>query len=97
MFFSQLLCLHLQTRTSRTLTHVNIKGKQLQIMIYNSKQIPTQLLESINSTPTMLRDDGNDKLSLITESVAATRIDMHPAGEEPDQHAIRLTPGGSHV
>jgi hypothetical protein len=26
-----------------------------------------------------------------------TRIDIHPAGEEPDQHAIRLIPGGSNV
>jgi hypothetical protein len=38
-----------------------------------------------------------DKLPLITESVTATWIDIHPAGEEPDQHAIRLTPRGSHV
>jgi hypothetical protein len=26
-----------------------------------------------------------------------TQIDIHPAGEEPDQHAICLIPGGSHV
>jgi hypothetical protein len=26
-----------------------------------------------------------------------TQIDIHPAGEEPDQHVIRLTPRGSHV
>jgi hypothetical protein len=26
-----------------------------------------------------------------------TRIDIHHVGEEPDQHAIRLTPGGSHI
>jgi hypothetical protein len=32
-----------------------------------------------------------DKLPLITESVAVSRIDIHPAGEEPDQHTIRLT------
>jgi hypothetical protein len=38
-----------------------------------------------------------DKLSLITKSVAVTRIDIHPTGKEPNQHAIRLTPGGSHV
>jgi hypothetical protein len=38
-----------------------------------------------------------DKLPLITESVTVTRIDIHPAGEEPDQHVIRLTPEGSHV
>jgi hypothetical protein len=30
-------------------------------------------------------------------SVAVTQIDIYPTGEEPDQHAIRLTPGGSHV
>jgi hypothetical protein len=36
-------------------------------------------------------------MSLITESVAATRIDIHPTVKEPDQHAIRLTPGGSYV
>jgi hypothetical protein len=38
-----------------------------------------------------------DKLPLITESVMATWIDIHPAGEKPNQHAIRSTPGGSHV
>jgi hypothetical protein len=38
-----------------------------------------------------------DKLSIITKSVVVTRINIHPTGEEPDQHAIRLTPGGSHV
>jgi hypothetical protein len=37
------------------------------------------------------------KLPLIIESVAVTRIDIHPTGEEPDQHAIRLTPRGSHI
>jgi hypothetical protein len=26
-----------------------------------------------------------------------TQIDIHTIGEEADQHAIRLTPGGSHV
>jgi hypothetical protein len=26
-----------------------------------------------------------------------TQIDIHPAGEEPDQHDIRLTLGGSHI
>jgi hypothetical protein len=38
-----------------------------------------------------------DKLPLITKSVIVTWIDIHPAGEEPDQHALRLTPRGSHV
>jgi hypothetical protein len=38
-----------------------------------------------------------DKLAPITESVTATRIDIHPAGEEPDQHVICLTPGCSHI
>jgi hypothetical protein len=52
---------------------------------------------SSNSTPKTLWDDCNGRLSLITESVTATRIDIHPIEEEPDQHAIRLTPGGSHV
>jgi hypothetical protein len=36
-----------------------------------------------------------DTRSLISESVAATRIDIHPAGEEPDQHIVRATPGVS--
>jgi hypothetical protein len=63
----------------------------------NHDHIHIQLIESINSTPNILRDDCNDKLSLITESVIVTRIDIHPAGEEPDQYAIRLTPVGSHV
>jgi hypothetical protein len=57
----------------------------------------SELLESTNSTPNILRDDCNDKLPLITESVTVTQIDIHPVGEEPDQHIIRLTPGGSHV
>jgi hypothetical protein len=38
-----------------------------------------------------------DKLPLIIKNVTMTRIDIHPAGEEPDQHAIRWTLGGSHV
>jgi hypothetical protein len=42
--------------------------------------------------------DCNGKLSLIIESVAATWIDIHTLqGNEPDQHAIHLTPGCSHV
>jgi hypothetical protein len=56
-----------------------------------------QFLESINSTPNILRDDYNDKVPLITESVTMTQNNIHPAEEKPDQHAIRLTPGGSHV
>jgi hypothetical protein len=36
-----------------------------------------------------------DKRSLISDSVAATRIDIHPVREEPDQHAVRATPGVS--
>jgi hypothetical protein len=38
-----------------------------------------------------------DKLPLITKSVVVTRIDIHPAEEEPDQHAIHSTPGDSHI
>jgi hypothetical protein len=34
-----------------------------------------------------------DKRPLISESVTATRIDIHPAGGEPDQHIIRVAPG----
>jgi hypothetical protein len=34
-----------------------------------------------------------DKRSLISESVAATRINIHPAGEEPDQHVICVALG----
>jgi hypothetical protein len=30
------------------------------------------------------------KRSLISESVAAIRIDVHPAREEPDQHIMHL-------
>jgi hypothetical protein len=36
-----------------------------------------------------------DKRSLISESVAVTRVDIHPAGEELDQHIVRATPGVS--
>jgi hypothetical protein len=56
-----------------------------------------QLLESTNSTSNILRDDCNDKLLLMIESVAVIPIDIHLAGEEPDQHAIRLISGGSHA
>jgi hypothetical protein len=62
---------------------------------YNHAHI--HLLESINSTPNILRDDCNDKLPHISESVAVTQINIHRAGEEPHQHTICLTPGGSHV
>jgi hypothetical protein len=43
----------------------------------------------------ILQDDSNNKRSLISESVAVTRIDIHPAGEELDQHAVRATLGVS--
>jgi hypothetical protein len=33
-----------------------------------------------------------DKRSLISESVIAIQIDIHPAGEEPDRHVVRVTP-----
>jgi hypothetical protein len=36
-------------------------------------------------------------MPLITDSVVVTRIDIHPVGEELDQHTICLTPWGSHV
>jgi hypothetical protein len=36
-----------------------------------------------------------DKQSLISESVIVTRIDIHPTGEEPDQHAVHVTLGVS--
>jgi hypothetical protein len=38
----------------------------------------------------MLRDYYNDKRSLISESVTAIQIDIHPTWEEPGQHAIHL-------
>jgi hypothetical protein len=34
-----------------------------------------------------------DKRSLISESVTVIRIGVHNAGEEPDQHVVRVTPG----
>jgi hypothetical protein len=92
--------LHIQIRTStnkQNVDHVNVKGKQLQIKYYNPEHIDIQLLESTNSTSNILRDDCNNKQSLITESVAMTQIDIHHAGEEPDQHTIRLTPVGCHI
>jgi hypothetical protein len=33
-----------------------------------------------------------DKWSLIFESVTVTRIDIHPAREEPDRHVVRVAP-----
>jgi hypothetical protein len=38
-----------------------------------------------------------DKRPLISEGVAVTQIDIHPVGEEPDQHAAHATPGVSHT
>jgi hypothetical protein len=38
-----------------------------------------------------------DKRPLISESVTVTQIDIHFAGEEPDQHVVRTTPGVSHT
>jgi hypothetical protein len=38
----------------------------------------------------ILRDDSNDKRSLISEHVMAIQICVYPAGEEPDQHVICL-------
>jgi hypothetical protein len=35
-------------------------------------------------------DDSNNKRSLISKSVAAIRISVHPTGQEPDQHIVRL-------
>jgi hypothetical protein len=31
-----------------------------------------------------------DKRPLISESVALTRIDIHPTGEEPDPHVVHV-------
>jgi hypothetical protein len=33
-----------------------------------------------------------DKQPLISESVAAFRIDIHPIGEEPDRHVVHVAP-----
>jgi hypothetical protein len=33
-----------------------------------------------------------DKRSLISESVVVTRIDIHPARKEPDQHTVQMAP-----
>jgi hypothetical protein len=38
-----------------------------------------------------------NKRSLISESVTATRIDIHPAGEKPHQHIVRVTLGVSRM
>jgi hypothetical protein len=40
----------------------------------------------------ILRDDSNDKQPLISESVAVIQIGVHPAGEDPNQHVIHVTP-----
>jgi hypothetical protein len=36
------------------------------------------------------------KWSLISESVAVIQIGVHPVGEEPDQHIVRMAPRVSH-
>jgi hypothetical protein len=38
----------------------------------------------------ILWDDGNDKRSLISECIMVIWIGVHPAGEEPGQHVIRV-------
>jgi hypothetical protein len=38
-----------------------------------------------------------DKRSLISGSVAVAQFNIHPAGEEPDQHIVRVTSGVSHT
>jgi hypothetical protein len=38
-----------------------------------------------------------DKQSLISESVTVMQVDIHPVGDEPDQHVIHVTPGVSHT
>jgi hypothetical protein len=38
-----------------------------------------------------------DKWPLISESVAAARIDIHPTEEEPDRYIIHVAPGDSRM
>jgi hypothetical protein len=40
----------------------------------------------------ILRDDSNDKQTLIFESVATIQIGVYTAGEESDQHVIHMAP-----
>jgi hypothetical protein len=72
------------------LTHVNIKGKVNIVIIiqynHNHAHPPTITVHQPYYVMT-----ATDKRPLISESVTATRIDIHPAGEEPDQHVIRVT------
>jgi hypothetical protein len=53
----------------------NNHNDNIIITISISKSLKT------NGTPIILRDDCNDKLSLITESVTVTQIDIHRTGE----------------
>jgi hypothetical protein len=36
-----------------------------------------------------------DNRPLISESVVVIQIDIHPVGEEPDRHVVRVAPGVS--
>jgi hypothetical protein len=45
----------------------------------------------------LLRDDSNDKRSLISESVASIQIGVHLVGEEPDQHIVHVAPRVSRI
>jgi hypothetical protein len=38
----------------------------------------------------ILWDDSKDKQSLISESVVMIQIGVHPAGDKPDQHVVRV-------
>jgi hypothetical protein len=40
---------------------------------------------------------GMSKRSLISKSVAAIRIGIHPAGEQPNQHIVCVAPQVSHM
>jgi hypothetical protein len=50
------------------------------------------ILEPITVHQTNYEMTATDKRSLISESVAVTRIDIHPTGETPDQHIVSVTP-----
>jgi hypothetical protein len=56
-------------------SNYNNHNDNIIITISLSKSLKPQQYTNI------LRDDCNDKLSLITESVVENRIDVHPVGE----------------
>jgi hypothetical protein len=85
----------LQTRTYINKQNVDPCQRQRDIKYsnhHNSIIITMLILELTIVQQTYYEMTATDKQPLISESVTVTQIDIHPIGEEPNQHVIRATP-----